>query len=123
MTCGYPVPILRTFDEARAKAFYCEFLGFAVTFEHRFEPGLPLHMGLKLGACELHVSEHYGDATPGSAVRIPVDDVIRYATELRAKDFGSARPGKPKQTPWGTQEITVIDPAGNRLTFFSARAA
>lgn len=119
MTCGCPIPILRSFDEARAKAFYCEFLGFAVVFEHRFEPDLPLYLSVKLGRCELHISEHYGDATPGSALRIPIDDVDAYASELRAKQFGNARPGKPKPSPWGTIEMTIIDPAGNRLTFYS----
>src|SRR5690349_1412205 len=119
MTCGHPIPILRSFDEARAKSFYCDFLGFVVLFEHRFEPDLPHYMGLKLGACELHVSEHYGDATPGSAVRIPIDDVTRYARALGEKAFGNCRPGKPKQTPWGSLEVTITDPAGNRLTFYS----
>jgi catechol 2,3-dioxygenase-like lactoylglutathione lyase family enzyme len=39
---GAPIPILRIFDEAKAREFYCEFLGFAVDWEHRFEDGLPL---------------------------------------------------------------------------------
>ena len=34
-------PILRIFDEARAREFYVHFLGFKVDWEHRFEPGLP----------------------------------------------------------------------------------
>jgi len=123
MSCGCPVPILRSFDEARAKAFYCEFLGFELVFEHRFEPDLPLYMGLKRGDCVLHLSEHYGDATPGSAIRIPVDDVTAYAAALRAKRFGNARPGKPTRAPWGTEEVTITDPAGNRLTFYSVVAA
>jgi len=117
--CGYPVPNLRSFDEARAKAFYRDFLGFVIVFEHRFEPDLPHYMSVKLGRCELHISEHYGDATPGSAVRIPVDDVTRYAAHLRAKRFGNARPGTPRPTPWGTLEMTITDPAGNRLIFHS----
>ncbi|MBB4858190.1 catechol 2,3-dioxygenase-like lactoylglutathione lyase family enzyme [Novosphingobium chloroacetimidivorans] len=119
MSCGCPTPILRSFDEARSKAFYCDFLGFTLTFEHRFEADLPLYMGVELGSCRLHLSEHYGDATPGSAVRIPVMDVVGYARGLRAKNFGCARPGRPKQAPWGSLEFTVTDPAGNRLTFYS----
>ena len=46
---GAPTPILRSFDEARAKAFYLDFLGFELMFEHRFEPGLPLYMGVRKG--------------------------------------------------------------------------
>jgi len=120
---GSPTPILRSFDEARAKAFYIDFLGFELVFEHRFEPGMPLYMGLRHGGCEIHVSEHYGDATPGSAVRIPVDDVSAYMAVLRAKRFGNARPGEPEKTPWGSREITITDPAGNRLTFYTDKPA
>ena len=119
---GPPTPVLRSFDEARARAFYIDFLGFEWVFEHRFEPGLPLYMGVKLGNCALHLSEHYGDGSPGAAVRIPVDDVAAYARALRAKAFGNATPGDPKETPWGTREITIADPAGNRLTFFTEQA-
>jgi catechol 2,3-dioxygenase-like lactoylglutathione lyase family enzyme len=120
MMLGAPTPILRSFDETRARAFYIDFLGFELVFEHRFEPGLPLYMGLRKGDCVIHLSEHYGDATPGAAIRIPVDDVSAYMAELRAKAFGNARPGEPKRTPWGTKETTICDPANNRLTFFTA---
>lgn len=116
---GAPVPVLRSFDEARARDFYVGFLGFEPVFEHRFEAGLPLYLGLRLGACELHLSKHYGDATPGAAVRVPVDDANAYAARLREKRHGNARPGEPELTPWNTREFTVTDPAGNRLTFFN----
>jgi len=120
---GAAVPILRSFDEARARAFYVEFLGFDVGFEHRFGDDMPLYMEVRKGGCVLHISEHYGDATPGSAVRIPVDDVAAYMAELRAKEFGNARPGLPKATGWGTIEITIKDPAGNSLTFYTPTGA
>ena len=42
MQARAPIPILRLFDEAVARAFYIDFLGFAVDWEHRFKPGLPL---------------------------------------------------------------------------------
>ncbi len=119
MDAGRPVPVLRSFDEAAAKAFYRDFLGFEIVMEHRFAPDLPLYLGLRAGECELHLSEHHGDATPGSAVRIPVADARAYAAELGAKRFRNARPGPPTATPWGTLEFTVIDPAGNRLIFCS----
>ena len=116
---GAPVPILRSFDEARTKDFYLNFLGFALEFEHRFDPTAPLYMGVRQGDCVLHLSEHYGDATPGGAVRIPVPDVSAYMAELRAKQHGNARPGEPQLMPWGSYEITVQDPSSNRLTFFT----
>ncbi|MBO9582031.1 MAG: VOC family protein [Sphingobium sp.] len=119
MMLGTPTPILRSFDEARTRAFYLDFLGFEVLFEHRFTPEAPLYMGVRKGECVLHLSEHYGDATPGSAIRIRVDDVSAYMAELRAKKFGNANPGEPQLQDWGTREITIQDPAGNKLTFFT----
>ena len=116
---GYPTPILRSFDEARARRFYVDFLGFEIEFEHRFEPGTPLYMGVRKGDCRLHLSEHYGDGSPGANIRIPVDDVKAYTAGLRAQKFENARPGEPQLQPWGSWEITIHDPAGNKLTFFT----
>ena len=33
------IPILRIFDEVKAKEFYVDFLGFKIDWDHRFEPG------------------------------------------------------------------------------------
>ena len=63
--------ILRIFDEAKAKDFYLGFLGFGLDWEHRFEPDMPLYAQISLGECVIHLSEHHGDASPGSAVRVP----------------------------------------------------
>ena len=120
---GAPIPILRSFDEARARAVYVDFLGFELRFERRFAEGVPLYREVRKGACVLHISGHYGDATPGSAVRIPVDDVAAYMADLRGKAFGNARPGVPEETEWGTREIIIKDPAGNSLTFFTPISA
>ncbi len=116
---GAPTPILRSFDETRARAFYLDFLGFEFVFEHRFDPTAPLYMGIRKGDCVIHLSEHFGDGSPGAALRIPVDDVTAYMAELRGKNYSNARPGKPQETPWGTLEISISDPAGNNLTFFT----
>ena len=36
MGFGKTTPILRIFDEAKAREFYVDFLGFKVDWEHRF---------------------------------------------------------------------------------------
>jgi uncharacterized glyoxalase superfamily protein PhnB len=112
------VPILRIFDEAKAKDFYLGFLGFGLDWEHRFEPNTPLYAQISLGECVIHLSEHHGDASPGSAVRIAVDDVAAYHAEIMSKGYKYMRPGI-EAMPWGTLEIKVIDPFFNRLMFFS----
>ena len=94
-----PVPILRIFDEARARDFYLGFLGFRIDWEHRFEPGTPLYMQVARDACVLHLSEHHGDATPGSALRIAVSDLDALQADLLGKQYKYARPGI-EEMPW-----------------------
>ena len=44
MSLSSATPILRIFDEAKAKEFYGSFLGFSVDWEHRFGDEFPLYM-------------------------------------------------------------------------------
>ncbi|NGP45242.1 VOC family protein [Bacillaceae bacterium SIJ1] len=111
-----PVPILRFFDEERTFAFYERFLGFTVDWTHRFEEGLPLYMQVSQGKCVLHLSEHYGDAIPGSTLRIGVEDVEAFQQALLRQQAAFARPGL--QDGVGGKECIVTDPSGNRLIFF-----
>lgn len=111
-----PVPILRMFDEAAARAFYVDFLGFEVDWEHRFEDGAPLYMQLSRDGCVVHLSGHHGDACPGAAMRITAVDLDALHAEISAKGYANARPGI-EDMPWGTRDMSVTDPFGNRLTF------
>ena len=112
-------PILRIFDEVKARQFYVDFLGFQVDWEHRFEPGLPLYLQVSRDGCTLHLSEHHGDCCPGAAMRIEVDQIDALHAELTAKHFTYARPAV-ETTPWGSRDMSVSDPFGNRLTFTTA---
>ena len=122
MKLGSPIPILRIFDEAKAKEFYVGFLGFKVDWEHRFEPGLPLYMQVSKDGCVLHLSEHHGDCTPGSAMRIETSGLDEFERELTAKAYKHARP-KIQEMPWGSRDLSVQDPFGNRLTFTARHVA
>lgn len=114
-------PILRSFDEAKAREFYVDFLGFTVDFEHRFEPGTPLYMGISRDACLIHLSEHHGDGTPGTTVRIRCDELDAYLAALTAAAYKHYRPAIQQQ-PWG-RDMSVQDGAGNKLVFFDDRTA
>ena len=116
MTLSKITPILRIFDEAKAKEFYVDFLGFKVDWEHRFADDLPLYLGISKGDCVLHLSEHHGDCCPGAALRIETDDVDAYQQELITKRYKNARPGIQNH-PWGSREMAIHDPFGNRLVF------
>jgi hypothetical protein len=113
------VPILRMFDEVKAKEFYVGFLGFAVDWEHRFDANAPLYMQVSKDACVIHLSEHYGDSTPGTILRIETTELDAFQQELSAKQYKYARPGPPQEMPCGTRELAVGDPFGNKLVFAS----
>lgn len=116
-TFGACTPVFRSFDEAKAKEFYVDFLGFSIVFEHRFEPNTPLYMGLALGDAVLHLSEHHGDASPGGSVRIRCNDVEALCKALNDKKYRHARPGFQDQE-WGTREMTIGDPFHNKVIFW-----
>jgi catechol 2,3-dioxygenase-like lactoylglutathione lyase family enzyme len=113
------IPIVRIFDEAKAREFYVGFLGFTIDWEHRFAPDAPLYMQVSRGECILHLSEHYGDASPGAGIRIDTTELDAFHAELAAKQYKYARPGINEQ-PWG-REVGVKDPFGNRLIFGEAK--
>lgn len=110
-----PIPILRSFDEDKAKEFYIGFLGFRVDWVHRFENDLPLYMQISKGDCIIHLSEHHGDCSPGAARRIGIDDLDGYQKRLSKKKYSNARPGI-NEAPWG-RDMSISDPFGNRLIF------
>lgn len=115
ITFNQAIPIFRMFDEAKAREFYLGFLGFSVEFEHRFEPGLPLYLGISRGALHLHLSEHHGDASPGATLFVPMHNIDSLRDELHAKGYGYARPAIVQQG-WG-KVMEVHDPFGNRIRF------
>ncbi|MBX9585443.1 MAG: VOC family protein [Gemmataceae bacterium] len=113
------VPVLRIFDVAKAREFYLDFLGFRLDWEHRFEPGLPVYMQVSRAGCVLHLSEHHGDACPGSTVFLRVTGLDDYHREITAKGYGYLRPGV-EPTFHNSRGMELIDPFGNRLRFDEA---
>ena len=110
------IPILRIFDVAKAREFYVGFLGMTVDWEHRFSDNAPLYMQVSRAGLTLHLSEHYGDACPGSTVFLRVRNLRAYHAEISAKGYGYLRPGI-EDTFHKSTCMEVIDPFGNRLRF------
>jgi len=110
-------PIIRMFDEDKAKAFYVDYLGFAVDWEHRFGSNFPLYMQVSKGGIKLHLSEHHGDCCPGAALRIEVEGIEQFHAALASKDYKYAKPGL-ERTPWNSKEVCIMDPFGNRIIFY-----
>ena len=116
MSFSKTTPVLRIFDVAKAKEFYVDFLGFKLEWQHRLGDDGPIYLAVSKGACELHLSEHHGDCCPGASVRFATDEVDEFCAQLNATRYKFARP-EVNEMPWGSREMTIADPFGNRLTF------
>ncbi|MDN2579149.1 glyoxalase superfamily protein [Aquibium sp. ELW1220] len=114
-----PVPIMRIFDEAKAREFYCGFLGFSVDWEHRFGDDFPLYCQVSRANLRLHLSEHAGDATPGGNMVVFMTGIAAFHAELKAKDYRYMKPGIVDQD-WGA-EMQVTDPFSNRMRFIERK--
>lgn len=111
------IPVLRIDDYAEAKAYYVDWLGFAIDWEHRFGPDFPVYMSLTRGSLTIHLTQHRGDCDGGGAVYFYLDDVPAYHAELAARRPESTE--RPVERDWGMCELTLTDPFGNRLRFGS----
>ena len=116
MTIAKVIPILRIFNVEKAKEFYLEFLGFTSDWEHRFKENAPLYTQISKGGIVLHLSEHYEDCCPGSAVFVWVTGLDAYHQELVAKKYKYLCP-EVEETPWETRMMDVADPFGNHIRF------
>jgi uncharacterized glyoxalase superfamily protein PhnB len=110
------IPILRIFDEQKAREFYVDFLGFAIDWQHRFADNAPLYTQVSRGEVVLHLSEHYGDACPGSAVLVLLTGIRKLHQELIGKNYKYMRPSLEKME-WNALVMQVLDPFGNKLRF------
>ncbi|WXB87061.1 glyoxalase superfamily protein [Metabacillus sp. FJAT-53654] len=111
------IPIFRIFDIEKTHSFYIKYLGFKMDWKHQYEENMPLYFQVSLNDAVLHLSEHHGDSSPGSAIRIKINELKSYHSLLSEKEYSYAKPGVEK-TPWGTIELTVIDPFSNKITFY-----
>ena len=115
MTLQPPIPVLRIFDLALAKAFYVEWLGFRVDWEHRFEPDAPVYLQVARGPVVLHLSGP--TATARRARRSSSTPTTwRRSTASSSRPNRNMRPGVDI-APWNAKVLEVIDPFGNRLAF------
>jgi hypothetical protein len=108
-------PIMRIFDEAKAREFYVGYLGFNWDWEHRFGDNFPLYAQVSRSGLTLHLSAHHGDASPGSTVVVTMRGVVEYQKELAAKNYQYMKPGV-EELAWG-KVMGVIDPFSNRIRF------
>lgn len=117
MQSGSITPIFRIFDIALAQSFYIDYLGFQLDWQHQFGDNFPLYLQVSKDDCIIHLSEHFGDASPHSAIRIYWENLSLLHAELDAKNFKFAKP-QIEKTDWETLELTITDPFSNRIIFW-----
>jgi len=122
-------PVLAAPDVSASLAFYAR-LGFVVTFTD--DPARPRYAAVQRGPVELHLQwtdasawAHGGDRP---VIRFPTPDVDTLYEEFQAAgavtaDSSGGPYALPADTPWGTREFHLRDPAGNGLHFYSGLAA
>jgi catechol 2,3-dioxygenase-like lactoylglutathione lyase family enzyme len=104
------IPILRIFDVEKAREFYLDFLGFTMDWDHRYGPNLPIYMQVSRSGLTLHLSEHHGDASPGSTVFVRMKGVGALRAELLGKAYADSKPGIQDDAPGG-RLLEVPDPS------------
>ena len=109
------IPQLRMLSAAISRPFYENGLGFSVDWQHQFGPGFPLFLQLTRAGQTLFLTEHAGDCHVGGTVYFKVTDVDALFREFIGR--GVVRPEPASNTPWGTREMSFMDPDGNRLRF------
>lgn len=98
------IPILHVKDARKTAAWYRR-LGFEVESEHQFGPGMPLYLFLRRGVNMIHLSEHQGDARPGTLMYFWAPEIEAIAAEFETEII---------HQPWA-REVKISDPDGNRL--------
>ena len=110
------IPILRIFDAAKAKEFYCGFLGMTLDYEHHFDETAPAYMQVSRPGLTIHLSEHHGDCCPGAAVFIWMTGIEEFHREITSRGYQHMRPGI-ETTVYDAKCVSVIDPFHNRISF------
>ena len=107
-------PSIKVADAQRSVAFYCDVLGFHKDWEHCFDQGWPLYVGLSRGSMTLHLSEHGGGGTDRAELFISVDDVDAAYGEL--VDRGLVAECPPADQDYGLRDFCFADPDGHHIT-------
>lgn len=110
------IPILRIFSVEKAREFYVGFLGFTVDWEHHFGENTPAYLQLSRAGLTLHLTEHHGDACPGSTVFVWMTGIEEFHREIAGRGYKYLRPGI-ETTFFNSRSVEVIDPFGNRIRF------
>ncbi len=114
-------PTLRITNEAKARQFYLDSLGFTLDWEHRFAPHYPVFMQVSKEGLAIRLSAHEGDGAVGGNAHLDVADVDAWYRDATAHGVTTSRP--PADQPWGVRDVRFRDPDGNQLVVATRQGA
>ena len=114
-------PVLEVGDMRLSIEWYCEAMGFEVTFDDGDDP--PGYVGIQRDGVEIHLQSHPepGWVDGGRCIyRFMVDDPDSLLGEFHTRSSVFAD-RDVADTAWGTREFSRYDPDGNALFFYRDR--
>lgn len=108
------IPALRITDYERSRKYYIDVLGFAVDWEHRFAPHMPVFLSVVRDGMQIYLTQHKGDCQVGGLVHFVISDVDEWYREFCAR---GAIVTEPPNNDIGFRNMTILDPDGNQLRF------
>jgi hypothetical protein len=106
-------PIFRIFSVDKAREFYVDWLGF--TWDWTVGDQGPAYAQVSRSGLSLHLSEHHGDSTPGSAIDVIIHGIDAFHREISARPYKYLNPGI-NDGPYGRGTV-LVDPFGNKMSF------
>ncbi|MGY2440479.1 glyoxalase superfamily protein [Pseudomonas sp. SDO52101_S400] len=115
MELSTAIPIFKISSEKLAREYYLDCLGFSMDWEHRCND-YPVYLQVSRGNLIIHLTEHEGDAEPGTTILVSVSDIDDLYSELKR-----GLPGNKLAviTAGKNQVLEIDDPFGNHIRFVS----
>ena len=115
------IPVIHVSDSTRAESFYCGQLGFSKQWENRPGSGesSPAYLGLQRDGVWIHVSSFSGDGVSGAVTAFVVADLDALFDEFKNK--GVQVDLEAFDQTWGSREMYLCDPDGNKLRFVQGK--
>ena len=111
-------PVIKVPNIEKAKEFYLGFLSFDIDWEYILDEGRYVYLQISKDNCVLHLTEYCDDGCTGTSVRIETNDLSQYQKTLIEKGYHGVSL-VVKDMEWGTKDMEILDPFGNKLIFTS----
>ncbi|MDI2590124.1 glyoxalase superfamily protein [Pseudomonas sp. N3-W] len=113
MELAKAIPIFKISSEKLAREYYVDCLGFSIDWEHR-QNNYPAYLQVSSGELVLHLTEHEGDAEPGTTIMVSVNGIDDLYVELKSR-LPTNKISRSISNK--NQVLQIDDPFGNHIRF------